>query len=599
VVLSGPDAGAFKLLSSAGTAAVPPDAFYRVRIQFTPTERRLYTAMLRVNHDDSTGHTDFSLTGRGIAPVIARSATTLQGGSVHVRKSVPMPPLTITNSGDAPLRITSLGISGDAAGDYTIVNPPSLPLTLGPGASIAVGINFAPQTTGVRTASLDIMADGLPISSVTLVGTGVEGSLSFGSSTIDFGDVVVGSTERRSVTITNTGTDTLTISQTASNIIGFTVVSGLEPGTKIAPGASITATLQFAPQASGQASGALMVTNDGAQSVAVIGILGRGVQPGLAVSLSSMTFGVVHVGETRLDSFTIRNTGTAPLTLLTLALGGGNADAFTIVAPLLPAIIAPGASRTVVVRLNPQSAEGILAATLEVVALGGATTAINLSATIGQGLVAVTPTVAFTTRPANADYDTLLFVRNVTSSPMTITSIAVQSQKDGTPGNYFQVFNTAPFVIGANDSVDLRVRFHPSAGGGSYSGTITLHSNSQFDSSVTIALNATATQSSGVEREIATEGLVLSMLPVAPNPARDAAMVFYSIRGSGHITLRMQLVDERGAVVRNFGTRELAGEGAEQRLSAPIDLAGLPSGMYHLILRSERGIIARNVMVVR
>jgi Abnormal spindle-like microcephaly-assoc'd, ASPM-SPD-2-Hydin/Matrixin len=599
VALTGPDAGtAIRLLSSAGPAAVPPDGLYRIRIQFTPTERRAYSAMLRVNHDDSTGRTDIPVMGRGIAPVLASSATTLQGGSVRVGRSVTMSPLTISNSGDAPMRVTAIRLTGANAGDYSIANGPTLPVTLQPGASLPLTIRFTPRGTGARTAALEIVADGVPMARIALSGTGIQGAITAAPSAVDFGDVVVGAVERRSVTLTNSGTDTVTIASIAVTGSAFSIESGPAFGARIAPGAGVTMTLRFAPLAPGDAIGGLTIMNDGTVPAISITTRGRGVQPGMAVSRSSIAFGVVRTGAARLDSFIVRNTGTAPLTISGLAITGANPDAFEIASPSAPFTISPGGSRSVLVRLKPQTVERTLEARVNVVSAGDGSTAIVLSVTIGQGLVAVTSAVAFGTRPAGGSYDTIVIVRNVTSSDMTITSIVVRGEKDGVPGEYFRVFNTAPFVIRAADSADLRIRFNPT-GAGAYSGAITLRTDDAADSALVITLNATASPASSVGREIAAGGIVLSLLPIAPNPARDVAEVLYSVRGSGRLDMDLILVDERGEVVRMLDEEAVAGYGAERRELRRLDLAGLPSGMYQVLMRSGKWSVTQMLMVVK
>lgn len=598
IALFGSDAGAFRILSS-GPNAVPPGAFYRVRLQFTPLERRAYNATLRVLHDDSTGQSSFAVTGRGIAPVMTRSTQSLQAGSVRVGTSAAMPPLSISNTGDAPMRVTAIRIIGPDAADFSFAGgAPALPTTLQPGASLPIALRFTPRETGVRTASLEIVADGLPPQQVALSGTGVQAILSLSTSAVDFGDVVVGSSDERTITVTNNGTDTATLRNVAATGAGFSVIGAPAVGTRVAPGGSFTLRVRFTPQSTGPVLGAATVSNDGAEPTLIVALSGRGVQPGLAVSRSTIAYGVVRIGEARVDSFTIRNTGTAPLVINGLTLSGPDADAFELLAPALPFTIPPGGSQSIRVRLEPQSSERVLAATLGVLGSSGTSATLALSATIGQGLVAVSSSVGFGLRPANGSYDTIAMVRNVTGSDITIASITARSAKDGVPGDYFQVFNTAPFVLRAGDSIDLRIRFNPTAGAGSYTGSVTIRTDAPVDS-VTIALNGSASAVGLVEREIVAGGVTLALLPVTPNPARDAADVIYSIRGSGRLTAQLLLIDERGAQVRQLYDGVIIGDGVERRVMVPLDLATLPSGMYQVMLRSERGSIATKLVVVR
>lgn len=56
-------------------------------------------------------------------------------------------PLTLSNSGQANLTITSLTWQGTAASQFSLVSPPALPLVIAPGGSQGLVIQFAPSST--------------------------------------------------------------------------------------------------------------------------------------------------------------------------------------------------------------------------------------------------------------------------------------------------------------------------------------------------------------------------------------------------------------------------------------------------------------------
>jgi hypothetical protein len=66
--------------------------------------------------------------------------------------------VTITNHGSAPLVVSGLSFSGAQAGDF-FVGSSTCGGTVAAGSSCAVGLRFAPQASGARTASLDITSN--------------------------------------------------------------------------------------------------------------------------------------------------------------------------------------------------------------------------------------------------------------------------------------------------------------------------------------------------------------------------------------------------------------------------------------------------------
>src|SRR5260370_12747132 len=82
--------------------------------------------------------------------------------------------VTLTNSGNAPLTITSVTLGGTNPGDFTPANQcPLSPSTLAAGASCTISATFTPTAAGSRAATLTIAdnASGSP-HTIALSGTG-------------------------------------------------------------------------------------------------------------------------------------------------------------------------------------------------------------------------------------------------------------------------------------------------------------------------------------------------------------------------------------------------------------------------------------------
>ncbi len=606
LALSGEDAGVgMRMLSQGGTMILPPDSTLNVRLQFMPTARRSYSSMLQFDHDGQNSPLQFMISGQGIAPVMELSATSLTIGRVRVGAGGEAQAFHVRNNGDAPLRVTGIQPSGLNASEFMVLSPQvsaNAPAIILPGDSLAVAVQFRPTASGGRTASLDVMADGVTTARVELIGVGLQAICVFPAELVDFGDLLLGASDEREVRMTNVGNDTATVLGVDVRGASFVLVNGPAIGTRVAPDSSIVVRIRYTPGATGEQAGQLRITNDGLIEVAIAELLGHGVQSGLAINRNLIAFGLVPAGQMRLDTFVVRNSGTLPLTVSALQFSGADAGAFEIVSPAPPFTVGAGGSSTVLVRLRAQTSNGARSANLTVRTADGVEREMQLTATIGEALLASSTSVDFGTRPEQGSYDTTVVVRNVSSADIMIASITATAEKGGIPGSYFQMLTMPPLMIGANDSATVRVRFAPGAGSGSYRGQLSLISDGPSISVVRVDLLGASSRIpvAGVERStIATGGLSVAILPPYPNPASTTAEIGYSVRGIGHLPMSLALVDGRGSVVTTIYEGELHGDGAERVETFRLSTAGLPSGRYFLLLRAGDASAVSEVVIVR
>lgn len=179
-----------------------------------------------------------------------------------------------------------------------------------------------------------------------------------------FGEVSVGTGVERTFTIRNLGTATLSglaLTKNGANAADFTITA--RPSAQVEVGASTTFTVRFAPTTTGAKSAAIRLASKGNKDNPFdIALTGTGVtspeiavKPPLGSNIAdggSWNFGTVAVGKGIDRTFTIRNTGAANLTGLTIRKNGTHAADFTIVTkPVAPVV--PGGSATFVVRFAP------------------------------------------------------------------------------------------------------------------------------------------------------------------------------------------------------------------------------------------------------
>jgi len=173
----------------------------------------------------------------------------------------------VRNNGNADARITALAVNG--AG-YSLTDSPLIPVTIPIGGQIAFTLNFNPTTTGraagrlrVGEVDFEVTSNGLGANlTYSFAASGTPTTVSNGG-TVNFLPARVGESNSITFTATNSGTSPSTI-----NAIGLTAASTIftlsqTPAlpAQLAPGASISFSVQFAPAAQGASTATLKVDN--------------------------------------------------------------------------------------------------------------------------------------------------------------------------------------------------------------------------------------------------------------------------------------------------------------------------------------------------
>jgi hypothetical protein len=117
------------------------------------------------------------------------------------------------------------------------------------------------------------------------------------------------------VTVTNTGTADLHVSQAVPSGPGFSLgLAGNTCGTVI-PGNSCTIQVQFKPTQAGAATGALTITDDAADSPQTVALSGNAIRllPVVSVAPDPVSFPDRPVGGTVTSAVVVTNTGTGSL----------------------------------------------------------------------------------------------------------------------------------------------------------------------------------------------------------------------------------------------------------------------------------------------
>jgi HYDIN/CFA65/VesB family protein/ASPM-SPD-2-Hydin domain-containing protein len=154
-----------------------------------------------------------------------------------------------------------------------------MPLTVLPGKSVQLPVNFAPAVSGTMTAKISIVSSApTPKLVINVSGTGVNpntATLGVAPSSLSFGNVTVGSSANLPLTLTASN-GPVTISSAQINSSEFTLPGFVVPKT-ISAGQSITVTATFTPNLAGTATANLVFASDAANSPSTVPLTGIGV----------------------------------------------------------------------------------------------------------------------------------------------------------------------------------------------------------------------------------------------------------------------------------------------------------------------------------
>ena len=485
----------FTVSGSTFPVTLNPKQSVTLNVQFDPTAAGPATGQLTIQSDSSTNSTAVvNLSGTGTAvssPQLTISAATLTFGDVTVNTASTQP-VTLTSTGTAPVTINSATVSG--AG-FT-VSGSTFPVSLSPGQSVTLNVQFDPTTAGAAAGQLTIQSDSSTNSTavVNLSGNGaavLSPQLTISAASLTFGDVTVSTASTQPVTLTSTGTAPVTINSAALTGTGFTMSGATFPVT-LNPGQSVTLNVQFEPVAVGAATGQVTIQSDSStNSTAVVHLSGTGTavpSPQLTISAASLTFGDVTVNTASTLPVTLTSTGTAPVTISSATLSGAG---FTMSGATFPVTLNPAQSVTLNVQFDPTSAGAAAGQlTIQSDSSTNSTAVINLS---GTGTAASSPqlvigsaTLAFGNVTVNTASTLPVTLTSTGTAPVTINSAALTGTGFSMSGATF------PVTLNPTQSVTLNVQFDPATAGAA-TGQVTIQSNSSTNGTAVISLTGTGT----------------------------------------------------------------------------------------------------------
>jgi hypothetical protein len=408
----------------------------------------------------------------------------------------------ILNTTSSSVTISQVVVTGSS---FQLDGGP-FPLTLQSNQSATIAIRFVPQNSGKPSGSLAISSTASAPISVALAGKSVNaGQLSVNPSPISFGKVMLGGSQTRSATLTNSGGSDLTISQVAVSGNEFQV-DGMNLPLTLPASQSTNFNVTFTPKTSGNQSGTISVTTSASPTASdshtssssyaianvsfqtnsassaskhsgdphhqtvTIPLTGAGDMPGqLTLTPSILSFGNVQMGNSQTLPETLTNSGSSSVNVSQATVTGAG---FSVSSLSLPLTLAAGQSQSFSVTFVPNAA-GSAGGSLSIVS-DASNPALNatLSGTgvAASSLTASPSSLGFGNIPAGSSQTLSQTLTNSGTSILTISQATV------TGSGYSVSGMNLPVILAAGHSTAFNVTFTPSAVGPA-SGNLSITSN--------------------------------------------------------------------------------------------------------------------------
>jgi hypothetical protein len=268
----------------------------------------------------------------------------------------------IQNLGNADLVVSSVALEAGTSTEFSFT-PPGTPFTVPAGGSQSISVTYQPVDIGLDNGSLVISSNDPDEATVSLSisGTGEPvptPDINLNPATITIGSVLIGNSLSQDFIIQNLGTAALivnTISPAAGTSSEFSFTA---PGTpfSIVGGGSQTVTVTYQPVDAGTDTGSLVISsNDPDEPTVSLSMSGTGDNvptPDINIIPTALNFNNVIIDRTSTRTVTIKNLGTADLTINTISRCAGTSTEFSWL-PVAPFTLLPQASQILSVSYTP------------------------------------------------------------------------------------------------------------------------------------------------------------------------------------------------------------------------------------------------------
>ena len=349
-----------------------------------------------------------------------------------------------------------------------------------------------------------------------LISSAANAQLSISVSSVNFGNVQVGSTQIIPVSVNNTGKSNITVSRVTMSGTGFSFAGPNLPIT-LWPKQTTSLSVSFAPQAAGSVSGNMTISywaswgghnmvHSGSSTVALSGNGDSTSTPGFLSAPSSMSLGSVPVGSSQTQALTLSNSGGSPLTISAATVSGSG---FTASGLTFPYTLAAGTSASLSLVFSPTAA-GTNIATLSV-SSNASNSLVNVSLT-GSG---TTTSGTLGVTPGAMNFGSVTIGSNQTQNgSVSASGGSVTLSSASSSNSTFSLGGLSlPVTLAAGQSVPFTVTFNPTAAG-------TLSANISF---------FTSTSSSATETVSGTGATIQHIVNLFWSPSTTTSVMGYNV----------------------------------------------------------------------
>ena len=371
--------GSFGVSGMTTPNTITPGNSAVLTVSFSPTSAGTDSGSITItSNDPQTPTTIITLAGTAtLAPVAPTITTPPANQTVTAGQTASF---TVVAGGTAPLSFqwqkNGANIAGATSASYTT----TAAATSDSGSTFRAVVNNTVGTVTSAAATLTVNAVPTP---------GIQVS----STSINFGNGVVGRTSSQVLTISNTGATTLGITQVNTSGSGSFSVSGFSLPLNVNAGKQTTITATFLPASVGIASGNISIVSNAPTSPTLVGLSGTGIAATLTLGISptSLSFGNVTTGtSSQTQNVTITNTGNANVKISQITVSGAG---YSVTGGSTPVTLSPSQSTTMVTQFSPTVAGSVNGGISVVSNANGSPASVSLS---GTGVVPVQHLVAVT-----------------------------------------------------------------------------------------------------------------------------------------------------------------------------------------------------------
>ena len=537
--------GDFSASGSTCDSVILPGRSCIVSLRFSPTGTGLRTGTMTLV--DNIGTHVIALQGVGLTQLSLSMAPQLTFPVTEVNSSSPSQVITVTNVTTGILTFQPLQVYGDFA---VTANTCNVPAGIRGGGTCTLTVVFTPTVDGTRTGFVSLTATTLNIAGTTLLtGTGHgTASVSITPSSLTFGSTGIGSiSPAQTVQISNPGTAMLSLTnQVITGDTSFRIASRT-CSTSLAPGASCTLSINFAPTTGGAHTGTLALTDAlGTHTIALSGNA-QG-KANVVLSATSANFGTVALGQASTRSLTVTNSGDAA-TGLTVPVASGD---FRVTATTCGSSLGASSTCSITISFTP-TVDGVRNGTLSLAADTSSYAALLTGNGQGASVLALTPTsLIFANTAANA---------TSAAQTVTLTNTGTATATLSTPtlsGDFRVASTTCGSSLVINASCVVSVVFAPTTSG-TRSGILTVADTS--------AQHAVALQGTGVAGMLTISPTAIAFYDTTLNTTTAVRTLVLTNSGNGGLHLGVITVSDDFAITTNCNNTTLAG-GASCTLSA-------------------------------